>query len=79
MSDFVVFCDIHQRDWRDALVDRELLERIHERCVFSHGSLCSTHNVVSSNRLALFNKRSFVDNANVKQLSTKGLLLKRAK
>ena len=79
MSDFVVFSDIHQRDWRGALVDRELLEHIHERCVFSHGSLRSTHSVVSSIHLALFNKRPFVDNCFTLALSTKDLLLKRAK
>ena len=56
MSDFIVFCEVHERDWRDALVAHELLEHIHEHGVFSHGSLWSIHSMVSSIHLVLFNK-----------------------
>ena len=63
IPDFVVFCDVHQRGWRDALAAHGFLERIHERRVFSRGSLWSIHSVVSSTRLALFDVESLVDKA----------------
>ena len=67
MSDFIVFCEVHERDWRDVLVVHEFLEHIHEHGIFSHGSLWSIHSMVSSIRLVLLNKRSLVDNGAMKR------------